>query len=252
MKFIKKLAVVAVLATPLAACVEDASGIGSGVTLATRGNLSPEAIRLQSASQKLISLEQQQRNAAQRSRDFAVVGAVIGGTIGAAFGGIACRIDNSCNTTAERNRNIAAGAVVGATGGAVAGKAQADRQNEAAAAENAIRRRLEIASSQLTEARNARRQAQAVLRVHQRKLASLTADVRAGRATQAELTTARADARADAAQTQRAVSALEGSSKSMTSKDASLNRRKSQLDQELVATSSAHNALLKSISDSAL
>lgn len=252
MGLFKRLLIVFALTVPLAACVEGTSG--SGVNLATRGNLSAEAVRLQSNSERLLSLEQQQENAARRTSDFTAQAAVIGGLLGAVAGRVSCNMGN-CSQAEQRNRMLL-GAGAGAVGGGVMGNNQAQRQNQAAARENALRQRIQISSAQLTTAREARQRAESIARSHQRNLAKLKADVAAGRATQAQLATARADAQADARQLQRASRAMKTGSDSLSQSggatNSTLTRAKSRMTSEGNATTRAYNSLVNSISNAAL
>ena len=235
----------------LAGCVETTGG---GPSLATKGNLSPEAIRLLSQSEKLISLEQEQRAAARRQANFALQGGLIGGGVGALGGYFGCRLAD-CNDKQTAVATVGAGAA-GAAYGAKKGKEQAKRQNAAAQAENALKRRIRISANQLTTARSARQKAQRVAQYHQRKLSSLKREVKAGRATKEQLQLARADARADAQQLRKASNAMKSSSASLSQKGSKqstqLASRKNQITNEQNATTKSYNALVDSISRSAL
>lgn len=235
----------------LAGCVETTGG---GPSLATRGNLSPDAIRLLSHSEKLISLEEEQRAASRRQANFALQGGLIGGGIGAAGGYFTCKLAN-CDDKQTTAATVGGG-VLGATVGAKKGKEQAQRQNAAAKAENELKRRIQISANQLTEAQNARRKAQLVAQYHQRKLSDLKRKVKAGQASKEQLQLARADARADAVQLKKASNAMKKSSDSLSQKGSKPSRqlesRQRQLSSEQNATTKSYNALIDSISRSAL
>lgn len=236
----------------LAGCVETTGG---GPSLATKGNLSPEAIRLLSQSEKLISLEQEQKNARKRQTDFAVQAGIIGGVLGGLAGNVTCKAAN-CSSN-QRTAATIAGAGAGAAIGANQGKKQAQRQNAAAKAENALKRRIAISSQQLTTARAARQRAQRVAQFHQRKLSSLKREVKAGRASKESLRLAQADARADSRQIQKASRAMGSGASSLDQRgggksSTTLTRRQAQMKAEQNATTKSYNALVKSMSNSAL
>lgn len=241
----------------LGGCVEN-TGSGSGAsmassasinTLATRGNLSPEAIRLQTMSMTLLSLEEEQQAARKRVTSFAVQGAALGAVAGGLAGALACSLQDCSDD--QRNKAVAIGAVGGGALGANEGAKQAGRQNTAAARENALLRRLKVAGQQLTTARQARAQAQRVVVQNQRKLASVKAQVQAGQASKASLELARADAAADAKAVHAAVGAMDSSVDSV--KDESLlNAQQNALRQEEKVTDQSYDALLASIKTSAL
>ncbi|MCA8879443.1 MAG: hypothetical protein KDA73_05645 [Rhodobacteraceae bacterium] len=250
----------------LANCTTDPTSLVSS-SLATNGNLSVEAIRLQSSSERLLTLEQEQDAATKRLADFGVQGAAIGAGVGAAAGaGLACLTAKIQGRNCDTGTMVVAGAA-GATAGGVYGyqKGQqvAQTQNTAASKENAIRRRLQVASQQLTTARAARQQAEAVVAQNQRKLAKLKADVAAGRATKAQLDLARSDARADAQQVKLASASLGSGANSLQSKGnvasaqsasqtAKLNANSSAMAQEKARVDAQYAALQQAIKESAL
>lgn len=215
---------VLVIATLLAGCVADTGG-GPATTapsrLATNASLSAEAIQLQSASERLLTLEELQNAAGDRERSYAMQGAVLGGVGGAALGvGVACGMAALQGREYDENTMIVAGVGRAAAGGANGyrtGREVAQTQSHAAARETELKRRLQIAGQQLDTARQARRDAEAVVAENQRKLASPKAEVAAGRASKEQLDIARADARADADQIRAAVSSMGGSAASLSS-----------------------------------
>lgn len=263
MKLIKSSLLVAALALPLAGCEEGAAtsgtsrpsasaGQSSSVSmnrLAEQGNLSPDAIRLQTMSSQLLSLEQEQKAAKDRTSSFRTQGAGLGAGAGLLAGLIACEI-GGCSS-AQRNQVMAIGAVGGGVAGYQMGDAQAERQNNAAQAENALQRQLQIAGQQLDKAREARALAQRVAVTNQNKLTQLQAEVTAGRATKAQLDLARADAAADAVQVQKAATTMENSTDTMKGQQPLANSR-TALTKEEAATQKSYDALSKSIKNSAL
>ena len=131
------------------------------------------------------------------------------------------------------------------------GKAQAERQNQAAEAENAILRRLQIAGQQLDKAREARVLAERVVASNQSKLSRMQADVAAGRASKAQLDLVRADAAADAVQVQKVAGVMDKSVSTMKGEQR-LNDSRSALSKEETATQKSYEVLSKSIRSSAL
>ena len=263
----KRIVILPLLALfALANCNMTATSL-PGTSLATNGSMSVEAIRLQSSSEKLLSLEQEQEAARKRLADYGVQGAAIGAVAGAAAGaGLACLAQQLQNRDCE-GAALAAGAAVGGVAGGVygntKGKDVARTQNTAASKENAIKRRLQVASQQLDTARLARRQAEAVAAQNQRNLAKLKADVAAGRATKAQLQMAREDARADANQVRKAAANMGSGAKSLdsggkagqvqsASQTKTLNNASAQMQQEQAKTTAQYNALVQAISNSAL
>lgn len=264
MKLIKAGVLLAALSMALTGCEEGAtssstsskpsSSTGSvssaAVTkLATQGNLSPDAIRLQTMSMQLLTLEQEQQAAKDRSASFAAQGTGLGIAGGAIAGLLACQLAGC--STAQRNRIVVAGAVGGGIAGHQMGEVQAERQNQAAAAENAILRRLQIAGQQLDKAREARVLAERVVASNQSKLSKMQADVAAGRASKAQLDLARADAAADAVQVQKVAGVMDKSVSTMKGEQR-LNDSRSALSKEETATQKSYEVLSKSIRSSAL
>lgn len=265
MQIIKVGLLVAALSVALAGCEEGATNGGASssrpsssagsasstavTTLATKGNLSPDAIRLQTMSMQLLSLEQEQQAAKNRSASFAAQGTGLGIAGGALAGLVACQLADC--STAQRNRIMAAGAVGGGIAGHQMGQAQAERQNQAAAAENAMLRRLQIASQQLDKAREARAQAQRVVANNQNKLARMQADVAAGRASKAQLDMVRADAAAEAVQVQKVAGVMDKSAATMKGEQR-LSDNRAALSKEEAATQKSYDVLAQSIRNSAL
>lgn len=264
MKLIKAGVLLAALSIALAGCEEGATSSSSGskpssstgsmssaavTKLATQGNLSPDAIRLQTMSMQLLTLEQEQQAAKDRSASFAAQGTGLGIAGGAIAGLLACQLAGC--STAQRNQIVAAGAVGGGIAGHQMGKAQAERQNQAAEAENAILRRLQIAGQQLDKAREARVLAERVVASNQNKLSRMQADVATGRASKAQLDLARADAAADAVQVQKVAGVMDKSVSTMKGEQR-LNDSRSALSKEETATQKSYEVLSKSIRSSAL
>jgi hypothetical protein len=224
-------------------------GAGGGGTLATQANLSPDAIRLQSAEQRLLSLAEEQRAAADRVQSFAIQGGALGALGGAVTGYLGCTLAN-CDSN-QRNAAAVAGAVGGGVFGANAGANQARRQNTEAARENAIRRRIQVAGQQLDSAREARRLAQNVAAQNARTLNQIRAEVAAGRRDSGDLRLARADARADAKVMQSSLRTLDRSTKSLSGEDR-LSSQQARLAQEEAAVQRSYDALNASIRNAAL
>jgi hypothetical protein len=249
MKPLKFFGLLGTLLFALSACVENGD-YASGP--ATKGNLSPEAIRLQSQSAKLVSLAEEQSAAKKRLSGYAGQGAVVGAGIGALAGALLCA---QCSS-ADRNLMMVSLAAAGAGVGSAAGKQQADTQNTAAAAENTLRRRIQLSDAQLTETQSARARAEKIVRENQNRLAKLQKDVKAGRASQEELALARADARADAGQILAASKAMSRSASSMdqdgNKTSTQIKQRQKAVEQEQNRTAQAHEALVDSLSKSAL
>lgn len=239
-------------ALALSGCMENtagASGSASINSLATRGNLSPDAIRLQTSTMQLVSLEEQQRAARQRVGNFQAQGAAIGAVGGALVGALGCALAGCSDS--QRNQAMLIGAGGGGALGYQQGGAQAQRQNTAAAAENAILERLKIAGQQLDTARTARGQAERVAVQHQRKLATLKTQVQSGQASKETLELARADAAADAAAIGQASGALDKSVVSVKD-ETRLANQQNGLTREEQATAKSYDALVSSIKSSAL
>lgn len=236
--------------------------------LATNASLSVEAIRLQSQSEKLLTLEQEQKAASKREADFAVQGAVIGAGVGAVGGAaLACGLASLQGRKCDESVLIpgaVAGGVAGGVYGNQKGKDVAKRQNLAAKRENEMKRRLQIASKQLDTARTARKYAEAVAVQNQRKLARLKAEVKAGRAPKQALQIARADATADARQVKLAAAAIGGGANSLSNVNRqqgsaqsaaeakNLANARASMTQEQAKTTAQYNALVKAINNSAL
>lgn len=240
----------------LAGCVENtgsttgSSGMSSSTsTLATRGNLSPEAIRLQTMTMQLTTLEERQRAADARVASFSTQGAILGAGGGALAGMLACQL-RECSDVERRNIMLG-GAVAGGVVGHQAGGAQARRQNNAAEAEAALLDRIRVADDQLTTARQARAQAERVAAQNNRTLNDLKARVVSGQANRSALETARADAAADARAIEQAKTALGGGVDSVKSEPRLVSQHNS-LRGEQRATDASYNALLSSIKSSAL
>lgn len=265
MKFIRIAAVLAALSVALSGLPPAAFAQSR---LATNASLSVEAIRLQSQSEKLMTLEQEQRAARKRESDFAVQGTMIGAGVGAAGGaalacGIAALSGRKCDEQVLIGGAVAGG-VAGGIYGNQKGKEVAQKQNLAAKRENEMKRRLQIASKQLDTARTARKYAEAVAVQNQRKLAKLKAEVKAGRASKQQLAIARADATADAQQIKLAAAAMGGSANSLTNASKqqtssqsaaeakNLSNAQKTLTVEQKKTMAQHNALVKAINQSAL
>lgn len=264
----KRVRIAAVLAAMLVSLPALPPAAFAQSRLATNASLSVEAIKLQSQSERLMSLAEEQRAARKREADFAVQGTVIGAGVGAAGGaalacGLAALSGRKCD-----DQVLIGGAVAGGVAGGVYGNRKgtetAQRQNNAAARENEMKRRLQIASKQLDTARTARQYAEAVAVQNQRKLAKLKAEVRAGRASRQQLAIARADATADAKQIKLAAAAMGGSAESLgntnkqqtTAQSAAerknLGNAQKTLTAEQKKTMAQHNALVKAINQSAL
>lgn len=258
------LPVLAVLT--LANCNMNTAGL-PGTTMATNGSLSVEAIRLQASSEKLLTLEQEQEAARKRLANYGVQGAAIGAAVGAAAGaGLACLTQRMAGGDCDAT-TMAVGATAGGVAGGVygnkKGKDVAQAQNEAAGKENAIKRRLQVASQQLDTARTARQQAEQVAALNQKKLARLKADVAAGRASRSQLEMARADAKADANQIRKASASMGSSAGSLGSNDGAaqaqgasrtktLNNASATMQQEQARTNAQYNALVTAINEFAL
>lgn len=258
------LPVLAVLT--LANCNMNTAGL-PGTSMATNGSLSVEAIRLQASSEKLLTLEQEQEAARKRLANYGVQGAAIGAAVGAAAGaGLACLTQRMAGGDCDAT-TMAVGATAGGVAGGVygnkKGKDVAQAQNEAAGKENAIKRRLQVASQQLDTARTARQQAEQVAALNQKKLARLKADVAAGKATRGQLEMARADAKADANQIRKASASMGSSAGSLGSNDGAaqaqgasrtktLNNASATMQQEQARTNAQYNALVTAINESAL
>lgn len=253
MNTIKAILLIGALALPLAGCVEETGSSGGSSagsdSLATRGNLSPDAIRLQTASQRLLSKTEEQQAAEKRMASFRAQATALGVAAGATTGYVACEIGD-CNSR-QRNQTMILAAIAGGAIGNQMGGAQAQRQNDAAAVENELRRRLSLAGEQLDSARSARRLSEQVAASNQRKLASLRAEVAAGRASRSQLQMAQADARADARQIKAASSAMDKGATSMQG-ESQLNARRTQMTAEERATEQSYDALMRSIQNSAL
>ena len=116
MKLIKAGVLLAALSMALAGCEEGAASSSTGskpssstgsstgsmssaavTKLATQGNLSPDAIRLQTMSVQLLTLEQEQQAAKDRSASFAAQGTGLGIAGGAIAGLLACQLAG-CST----------------------------------------------------------------------------------------------------------------------------------------------------------
>ena len=235
--------------------------------LATNASLSVEAIRLQSASEKLLTLEQEQNAARKREADYAVQGAVLGGVAGAATGvALACGVAALQGRRCDENTMIAGGAtgaVVGGTYGHQKGKQVARTQNDAAKRENEIKRRLQIAGKQLDTARAARAQAEKVAAMNIARLKQTRAAVAAGKASKKQLQVARADATANSQQIRTAAATMGSGAGSLASdRKASAAQSKSQsqslqnaratMTNEQAKTTKSYNALVKAINKSAL
>jgi hypothetical protein len=248
----RKLGILTTVLVALTAC----EGTGTMATttpgLATQGNLSADAIKLQTQTERLLTLEQEQSAARKRQSNFTMQGAVIGAGLGALLGNFTC---NNCSD-AERKQRMIQGAVLGGGGGAIAGNAQANQQNDAASAENELRRRITLASDQLTAARTARSQAEQIAKTNKQRLAKVRSDVAAGRATQAQLDVARADAQADASQVLSASRAMNGSAKSMDQSGNGISQDLKNIQisfkNEESKTNAAYNLLIESTANSPL
>ncbi|MEE2950484.1 MAG: hypothetical protein VYD57_04410 [Pseudomonadota bacterium] len=205
------------------------SGGGSVSSLATNGNLSVEAIRIQSASETLMSYQAEQKSFRERETSFAVQGGILGAGAGAALGvGARCLLAGIAGGRCSKEDMIVAGVAGAAAGGvygANKGREVAQRQNAYAKRENVVKRRIALASRQLSTAETARRRAESVLASNRRKLARLRKDVAAGRATRDQLATARADAAADAEQIRLAAQAMDSSADSLSSSESDIGRR---------------------------
>lgn len=235
--------------------------------LATNASLSVEAIKLQSQSEKLLTLEQEQRAARKRESDFAMQGRVIGAGLGAGLGAAAaCGFKAAQGRKCDKGDMIAGGiggGLIGQEIGGRKGEGVAKKQNLAAERENEMKRRLQIASKQLDTARTARKYAEAVAVKNQRKLAKLKAEVKAGRASKQQLAIARADAIADAQQVKAASTAMgsgaaslsnasKQKAKSQSAADKNLGNAQASMVAEAKKTDAQYNALVKAINQSAL
>ncbi|MBB5222827.1 hypothetical protein HNP73_002763 [Amaricoccus macauensis] len=235
--------------------------------LASNSSLSVEAIHLQSASEKLLTLEQQQVAARDRERSFAVQGTLVGGVLGAGLGaGLACGIE------ALRGRECSDGEMIagGVGGAAVGGKIGYDKgtqvardQNAAADRENEIRRRLQVAGEQLSTARTARISAEKVAAQNIARLRQMQAAVAAGTASKEQLMMARADASADAQQIHAAAAAMGSGAGSLASSSkataaqspsqaGSLQNAQHTMTAEQSKTAAQYNVLIEAINNSAL
>lgn len=235
--------------------------------LATNASLSVEAIKLQSASEKLLTLEQEQRAARDRERNFAMQGAALGVAGGAVAGAAIACVGAALQGRRCNEDTMIAGAVPGAVAGGVyghqKGKQVARTQNVAAARENEIKRRLQIAAKQLDTARLARQQAERVAAQNVAKLKQMRAAVLAGKASKQQLQIARADANADAKQIRAAAAAMGGGANSLRSSSQatqaqsrseaqSLQNAQGHMTNEQARTTTQYNTLVKAINASAL
>lgn len=232
-------------------------------SLATRGSLSVEAIRIQSAAEKLQSLEDQQKQFTKRTSDYRKQGIAIGVGVGAAAGYGACMLAKGRKCSAgEAAPYMIAGAAGGGTLGNKKGGEIAETQNVAQARENDLKKRIAIASQQLSTAQSARKRSEAVLAQHQRQLVKLKRDVAAGRASKASLQQARANAAADAQIVKVAMTEMRSSAVSLnTDKETQqgnpqysrkLADSQQKLAREEAATRAQYNALVNEINNSAL
>lgn len=227
-------------------------------TLASNASLSVDAIRLQSQSEQLLSLAQEQKAATERYSTYAAQGAGIGAVLGGLGGALTGCLATYRNGRCDEGTTLA-GAGVGAAGGAVIGYGQgqniADEQSNAAAAENAMRRRLQVASQQLSTAQSARQRAEAIAYQTEGKLAALKREVLAGRATKAQLAAARTDAKADAEQVRYAAAATKSSSGAIDASGSGaqqLGNAQNAMRNEATLIDQQYNDMMRAIGDSAI
>jgi hypothetical protein len=182
-------AVVALLAASLlAGCATEPGGLGPGATAAP-GPTTPE-----------------QRRLGNYANSFAVQGGVLGGLVGAALG---CAVGAAVKGKEGCAYGAVAGLGVGAVAGGVGGNVLKTRTNQAMSEEQRLRAQLTAADRELALARQTEADTRQVVAGHRRELAGLEQRVQQGQASTAQMQTALAAARRDAANIEKSAKGLD-------------------------------------------
>jgi hypothetical protein len=182
-------AVVALLAASLlAGCLTAPGGPGPGASAAP-GPTTPE-----------------QRRLGNYANSFAVQGGVLGGLVGAALG---CAVGAAVKGKEGCAYGAVAGLGVGAVAGGVGGNVLKTQTNQAMSEEQRLRAQLTAADQELALARQTEADTRQVVARHRRELASLEQRVQQGQAGTAQMQTALAAARRDAANIEKSAKGLD-------------------------------------------